>query len=168
MRVRGPHVTTGYYWRPDLTATAFDEDGRLRTGDLVRPVDARAPQRGLEYAGRLDRRFRLSGGTWVRAEELQAAFLAECSDAADVLVTGQGGEEVGLLVFPTADATLLDRDILRAQIADAMRRVGAGGVASASPRRALIVDAPPARHPRAAAYVARLHASEPDDEVILL
>ena len=168
MRVRGPQVTTGYYWRPDLTATAFDDDGQLRTGDVVRPVDARAPDRGLEYVARLDRRFKLSGGTWVRAAELQAAFLAECSDAADVLVTGQGGDDVGLLVYPTTDAALLDRDVLRAQIADAMRRVGAGGAASASPRRALIVDAPPARHPRLAAYVARLHASEPDAEVILL
>jgi feruloyl-CoA synthase len=168
MRVRGAQVTTGYYWRPDLTATVFDDDGSLRTADLVRPVDARAPQRGLEYVARLDRRFKLSSGAWVRAAELQAAFLAECSDAADVLVTGQGGEQVGLLVYPTADAALLDRDVLRAQIGDAMRRVATGADAFGSPRRALIVDAPPARHPRVAAYVARLQASEPDAEVIVL
>jgi feruloyl-CoA synthase len=168
MRVRGPQVTTGYYWRPDLTAAVFDEDGSLRTGDIVRPVDARAPERGLEYVARLDHRFKLSSGTWVRAAELQAAFLAECSDAADVLATGQGGDQVGLLVYPTPDATLLDRDVLRGQIADAMRRVATGVGADGAPRRALIVDAPPARHPRAAVYVARLQASEPDAEVIVL
>jgi feruloyl-CoA synthase len=167
-RVRGPQVTTGYYWRPDLTAAAFDDEGFLRTGDLVRPVDARAPQRGLEYVARLDRRFKLSSGAWVRAAELQAAFLAECSDAADVLATGQGGDQVGLLVQLTADASLLDRDVLRAQIADAMRRVASRGYGVGTPRRALIVDAPPARHPRAASYTARLHASEPDAEVIVL
>jgi feruloyl-CoA synthase len=166
-RVRGPQVTTGYYWRPDLTAAAFDDEGYLRTGDLVRPVDARAPVRGLEYGGRLDQRLKLSSGAWVRAAELQAAFLAECNDAADVLVTGQGGDQVGLLVLPTDDALLLDRDVLRAQIADAMRRVAPGN-GSGAPRRALIVDALPAGHPRATAFVARLHASEPDAEVIVV
>lgn len=167
-RVRGPQLTNGYYWRPDLTADTFDDEGFLRTGDLVRPVDARAPQRGLEYAGRIDGRFKLSNGAWVRGPELRAAFLAECSDASDVLVTGQGAGEIGLLVQPAADAALLDRDLLRAQVVAAMRRVASGAATAGAPLRALILDRSAAREPRAAANVARLHASEPDADVIVL
>jgi feruloyl-CoA synthase len=38
VRVRGPHVTPGYYQRPDLTAAAFDEEGFYRIGDAVKRV----------------------------------------------------------------------------------------------------------------------------------
>ena len=180
-RVRGPQVTPGYYWRPDLTAAVFDEEGFYRTGDVVRPIDARKPERGIEHVARTDDCFKLSSGAWVRAADLSLAFLAECSDAADVLVTGDGRDEVGLLVWPTAAALLLDRDVLRAQIADAMRRVVADSAAE-RPRRALLVVEPPSaeeRMPhggllrravlaRRAAAVARLHASLPDAEVIVV
>ena len=180
-RVRGPQVTTGYWWRPDLTAMAFDDDGFYRIGDVVRPLDARAPQRGLEFVSRVDERFKLGSGTWVLAGELRERFLAECSDAADVLVTGDGGGEIGLLVWPAEDAALLDRDVLRAQIAAAMRRVATADGVSSRPRRALVVREPLSPNERnekgiiarrtvlakRAALVARLHASEPDAEVIV-
>jgi feruloyl-CoA synthase len=181
-RVRGAQVTTGYWWRPDLTAAAFDEEGFYRGGDVVRPIDARSPQRGIAFVSRLDERFKLSSGAWVRGGALREAFLAECSDVADAVVTGEGRDEVGLLVWPTADGLLLDRDVLRAQIADAMRRVHAGNGASGRPRRALIVDGPalPGEGAengslirstvltRRSAAVSRLHASEPDAEVIVI
>ncbi len=180
-RVRGPQVMQAYYWRPDQTAAAFDEDGYYRTGDLVRPIDARAPARGIELVARTDGRFKLSSGAWVRGAELRAAFLAECSDAADVLVSGEGRDEIGLLVRLTEDALRLDRDLLRAQIAAAMRRIAARDDLAAHPRRALIeanplhsgaheVQGTRVRHAivvARAAAVARLHASEPDAEVIL-
>jgi feruloyl-CoA synthase len=166
-RVRGAQVMNGYYWRPDLTAQAFDDEGFYRTGDLVQPVHARAPERGIEYVARLDGRFKLSTAAWVRGAELRAAFLAECSDAADVLVTGAGRDDVGVLVWPTPEGMLLDRDLLRAQIAAAMRRVArAMRGAPGAPRRALIVEEAPSDAARRA-LVARLHASEPDAEVIV-
>jgi feruloyl-CoA synthase len=181
-RVRGAQVTNGYWWRPDLTAAAFDDEGFYRVGDLVRPLDARVPERGLELVGRVDDRFKRSSGGWVRAGALRERFLAECSDAAEVLVTGDGGEEIGLLVWPADDAILLERDVLRAQIAAAMRRVAAGDPSSGSPRRALIAREPLGSHERdecgalarravlasRAALVGRLHASEPDAEVIVV
>lgn len=181
-RVRGPQVTNGYYWRPELTAAAFDADGFYRSGDLVRPLDARAPERGLALVARIDERFKLSSGTWVRAAELRDDFLAECSDVADAVVSGAGRADVGLLVWPTPDGLLLDRDLLRAQIADALRRVGRGRAAAERPCRALILDQRPAASERTengtlvaravlarhAAHVARLHASEPDADVIVV
>ena len=168
-RVRGEQVLRGYYWRPDLTAEAFDDEGFYRLGDVVRPLDARAPQRGLAFVSRLDDRFKLASGTWVLAGDLRAAFLAECSDAADVLVSGAGRDMVGLLVWPSAQGRLLDRDVLRAQIAAAMRRVGPPDGPAVQPRRALIVDGQRDDDERArVAALARLHASEPDADVIAL
>lgn len=166
-RVRGPQVTNGYWWRPDLAATAFDEEGFYRTGDLVRPIDVRAPQRGLEFAARTDARFKLSSGAWVRAAALRERFLAECSDVADVVVSGEGRDEIGLLAWPTAAGALLDRDLLRAQVAGAMRRTNAGRSSSVRARRALVLACAPAAHERAA-LAARLHASEPDADVLVV
>jgi feruloyl-CoA synthase len=168
-RVRGAQVMHGYFWRPDLTAQAFDDKGFYRMGDLVRPVDARAPERGLAFVSRLDERFKLASGVWVLAGELRSAFLAECSDAADVLVSGAGHDAVGLLVWPSAEGRLLDRDVLRAQVADAMRRLAAGAGPAVRPRRALIVDTNDGSDERArTAALKRVHASEPDAEVIVL
>ena len=168
-RVRGPQVMRGYYWRPDLTAAAFDDEGFYRMGDVVRLVDVRAPQRGLAHVSRIDERFKLASGAWVLAGELRAAFLAECRDAADVLVSGAGRDTVGLLVWPTAEGRLLDRDVLRAQVADAMRRIAAHDTPGIQPRRALIVLARRGTgHLASEAALARLHASEPDAEVIVL
>jgi feruloyl-CoA synthase len=168
-RVRGAQVLRGYFWRPELAADAFDDEGFYRMRDVVRPVDARAPERGLAFVSRLDERFKLASGVWVLAGELRAAFLAECSDVAGVLVSGGGHETVALLVWPTPDGRRLDRDVLRAQVADAMRRVVPHDGPAARPRRALIVDArTAAAEPERAAALARLHASEPDAEVIVI
>ena len=168
-RVRGPQVMRGYYWRPDLTAAAFDDEGFYRMGDVVRAVDARAPERGLAYESRIDERFKLASGAWVLAGELRAAFLAECRDVADVIVSGAGRDTLGLLVWPTAEGQRLDRDVLRAQVADAMRRIALPGGPAIRPRRALIVLAPRGADDSVrSAALARLHASEPDAEVIAL
>jgi feruloyl-CoA synthase len=164
--VRGPQVMNGYYWRPDLNAAAFDEDGFFRTGDVVRPVHARAPARGLAYVRRTDERFKVSSGSWARGAELRAAFLTECSDAAEVLVSGQGRDEIGVLVWPTEAARRLERDVLRAQIADALRRVSRGTGKAEALRRALIVETQLTTREQAAALT-RLHASLPDAEVIV-
>jgi feruloyl-CoA synthase len=138
-------------------------------GDIVRPVDARAPERGLAYVSRLDERFKLASGVWVLAGELRAAFLAECSDVADAVVSGEGRDIVALLVWPTAEGRLLDRDVLRAVVADAMRRLALAAGPAIRPRRALIVDARLRTDERArAAALTRLHASEPDAEVIVV
>ncbi|HEY0613602.1 MAG TPA: AMP-binding protein [Candidatus Elarobacter sp.] len=166
-RVRGAQVTSGYWWRPDLSAAAFDGEGFYRTGDIVRPIHARAPERGIALVSRLDGSFTLSSGVSVDGRALRARFLAECSDAADALVTGSGRDDVGLLVWPSADAMLLGSDLLRAQIAAAMRRLAATARPGDAPRRALIVeDARISGPAHAPALIARLHASEPDVEVI--
>ena len=67
LRIKGPHVMSGYYRADVLNAAAFDEEGYFRTGDAVRWVDPARPLEGLEFAGRLAEDFKLLSGTWVQA-----------------------------------------------------------------------------------------------------
>ena len=179
-RVRGPQVMPGYFARPDLTAAAFDEEGFYRIGDVVRPLAARAPQRGLAFVARVDDRFKLASGTWVRAAELREAFLAACGDAAEAFVTGEGAETVGVIVWLTPEAAARPPKTQRERIAAAMRGVAIGDGSAGRPRRAVIAGDPPHVHERTekgtlvrrtvltqrAALVARLHAPVPDAGVI--
>jgi len=179
-RVRGPQVTSGYWWRADLAASAFDEEGYYRTGDLVRPLDPRAPQDGLQLAGRADDRFKLASGTWVRAAEIRDRFLKACPDAADAIVTGDGREWVGMLVWPREGAAPDDRT-LRTAVEDAALTLSRAEPAFPRIARILVVSAPLAADERnadgspdrtrvvdrRARSLARLYASEPDADVIV-
>ena len=51
IRARGPMVTPGYFGRPDLTTTAFDEQGFYRSGDAVVAGRSRRPQRRAGVPG---------------------------------------------------------------------------------------------------------------------
>ncbi len=67
LRIKGPHIMSGYYKAPALNAEAFDEEGYFKTGDAVRWVDPERPIEGLEFAGRIAEDFKLLSGTWVQA-----------------------------------------------------------------------------------------------------
>ena len=58
------------------------------------------PALGLRFDGRLSEDFKLSTGTWVNVGALRAAFLAEAGMAVhDVVICGEGRDDVGALVF---------------------------------------------------------------------
>jgi len=104
-RVRGPHVTPGYWKQPQLTAESFDEEGFFRTGDAMRFVDVDRPERGLFFDGRLGENFKLSTGTWVHVCVLRLKALAALAAVAqDLVVTGHDRHEIGLLVIPNLSA----------------------------------------------------------------
>jgi feruloyl-CoA synthase len=105
IRVRGPHVTPGYYRRPDLTAAAFDEEGFYRTGDAVRLADPAAPERGLVFDGRIAEDFKLDTGTWVHVGALRVAVLSACAPyLQDVVIAGHDRPEIGVLGWLTPEA----------------------------------------------------------------
>ncbi|MFN8058586.1 MAG: feruloyl-CoA synthase [Vicinamibacterales bacterium] len=100
LRVRGPHVTPGYYRQPALTRDAFDEDGFYRTGDAGRFVDPDAPGRGLVFDGRTAEDFKLATGTWVHVGALRVAILSACAPfLQDAVVCGHDRAEIGLLAW---------------------------------------------------------------------
>jgi len=99
-RVKGPHITPGYWRQAELTAQAFDEEGYYRLGDTFAFPDG-DPAKGLLFRGRLAEDFKLSTGTWVHVGPLRAKFIAHFAPwVRDVVIAGEGRNELAALVFP--------------------------------------------------------------------
>jgi feruloyl-CoA synthase len=158
VRVRGPNVTPGYWKAPELTAQAFDEEGFYRIGDAVTFCDAGQPERGMFFDGRVAEDFKLSSGTWVSVGTLRVAGIAALAPLAqDIVVSGHGGDEVHILVFPNFAAcrakaglpddasveAVLDSTAVRAAIAQGLAKLKAqGGGTSGFATRALMLAEP--------------------------
>src|ERR1700687_5042208 len=50
VRARGPNVTPGYWRQPELTASAFDDEGFYKFGDAIKPVDPSDFHAGFDFA----------------------------------------------------------------------------------------------------------------------
>lgn len=100
VRVKGPHVTPGYWGSRELTADAFDEEGYYKIGDAVRFADSRDPAKGLVYDGRIAEDFKLSSGSWVRVGTLRIGVLAAASPVLqDAVVAGEGHDFVSIMAW---------------------------------------------------------------------
>ena len=145
MRVRGVSVFPGYRDAPQLTAQAFDAEGYYCIGDAGLLADDAAPERGVVFDGRVAEDFKLSTGTWVSVGTLRIRVVSALAPLAqDVVVTGHDSAEVGVLIFPTAQAAALPATELAARIAGvllALQREGGGS--SRVPARALVLREPP-------------------------
>ncbi len=144
-RLRGPHITPGYWREPALTQSAFDEEGFYKIGDAGKLVDDNDPAQGVAFDGRVAEDFKLSSGTWVSVGTLRPKIVsAMAPHVADVVITGHDKVEMGLLVFPTPQAKALGKEALRTHVLEAMQRIAAeGGGSSQCPAVALIQDSPP-------------------------
>jgi feruloyl-CoA synthase len=158
MRVRGAHVTPGYYRRPDLTEKAFDEEGFFKLGDAVAFIDPARPERGLRFDGRVSENFKLLSGTWVQVGDLRLSTISAAAPAIqDAVVTGHDREEVGLLIFPNLegcrkicnapDASLAEIAVRPELNAHLVKTLGAFNVAnpgsSRQITRVLVMTTPP-------------------------
>ncbi len=105
MRVKGPHVTPGYWRQPELTSRAFDEEGYYRLGDAFAFED-NEPRSGLLFAGRIAEDFKLTTGTWVQVGALRARLIEHFAPLVrDVVIAGEGRNEVGALLFLAGNAS---------------------------------------------------------------
>ncbi len=103
MRLKGPHITPGYWRQPELTAAAFDEEGYYRLGDSFVFSNETKPEEGLLFRGRISEDFKLSTGTWVHVGPLRAKFIEHFAPLVrDVVIAGEGRNELAALVFPAA------------------------------------------------------------------
>ncbi|HEY6512044.1 MAG TPA: feruloyl-CoA synthase [Burkholderiaceae bacterium] len=145
MRVRGPTVFPGYRDAPELTRTAFDEDGYYLIGDAGKLVDEADPSAGVSFDGRVAEDFKLMSGTWVSVGTLRLRAISALSPlAADVVVAGHDREEVGLLVFPSSAALSMTPDEQARRLREGLLAMRAsGGGSSQTPTRALLLNEPP-------------------------
>jgi len=112
VRVRGDIVFSGYYRRPDLSRSVFDEESFYRIGDAVRFIDPAEPARGLQFAGRLAEDFKLQTGTWVHGTTLRLELLNACGPIVqDLVIAGEDREYLGLMLW-------LDIEACRALLGD--------------------------------------------------
>ena len=158
LRVKGPHVTPGYWRMPKETADAFDAEGFYRLGDAVRLLDPADPARGMVFDGRISEDFKLASGTWVSTGPLRASLLAALAPVAqDVVIAGLNRDYVGILIVPdlracakvaglaadTGPEVMLNAPEIRKHVVDALRRHAAknpGG--STHAKRAIVLTEP--------------------------
>jgi feruloyl-CoA synthase len=104
-RLRGPHITPGYWRQDHLTKDAFDEEGYYRIGDALKFADPDDPQKGLLFDGRIAEDFKLSTGTWVSVGPLRAHFIDHFTPyVRDVVFTAPDRDFIGALIFPDLEA----------------------------------------------------------------
>src|SRR3974390_1972018 len=139
-RLRGPHVTPGYWRQDELTRAAFDEEGYYRLGDALKFVDPNNPNIGLLFDGRLAEDFKLSTCTWVSVDSLRARLIAHFAPhIRDVVFAGPDRDDIVALIFPDIEAcrklaglpaeaspaTIVDAPSLRASFAERLARLAA-------------------------------------------
>lgn len=145
VRVRGPHVTPGYWKREDLTQAAFDEEGFYRTGDAVKLCDPEEPARGIVFDGRVTEDFKLTTATWVHVGTVRVKLIAAGNPVIqDAVITGHARSEVGALIFLTPVGQSMEPGAVREKIVEAMRVMAAeSGGSSTHPVRAMVMQEPP-------------------------
>jgi feruloyl-CoA synthase len=145
MRARGPSIFPGYYNAPEQTKECFDEDGYFCVGDAGRLLDPERPELGIAFDSRIPEDFKLTNATWVSVSRLRVAVISALAPwVQDVVVTGEGRNEIGLLIFPSTAAKKLPAGELAGRLREsmlAMRATGRG--TSQTPMRAMVLDEPP-------------------------
>jgi feruloyl-CoA synthase len=127
-RLRGPHITPGYWRQDHHTRDAFDAEGFYKIGDALKFADPDDAGKGLLFDGRIAEDFKLNTGTWVSVGPLRARFVDHFAPyVRDVVLAGADRDYVAALVFPDIEAC----------------RTLAGLGAEATP--AAVIDAPPVR-----------------------
>jgi len=159
-RLRGPHITPGYWRQGNLTREAFDEEGYYKIGDALKFVDPDDPGKGLLFDGRIAEDYKLSTGTWVSVGPLRARFLDHFAPyVRDVVFAGPDRDDIVALVFPdieacrklsaglAADATpavVLDNAQVRAKLAKLLNKLAAASPGSSTRvMRAILMAEPP-------------------------
>ncbi len=185
IRVSGPSVTAGYLHDPERSASVFDDEGFLITGDAVKLADPTNPNAGLLFDGRVGEDFKLTTGTWVNVGLLRPQIVSATAPLVlDCVVTGHGRDQLGLLVWLAPGQA--DSPETRQQLASLLTDHNAanGNTSSTRIRRVVILDSPPsidAGETTDKGYVnqrrtllersgdvERLESEQPDDGVLIV
>jgi feruloyl-CoA synthase len=159
-RLRGPHITPGYWRQDHLTREAFDQEGFYKLGDALKFVDPNDPGKGLLFDGRIAEDYKLSTGTWVSVGPLRARFIDLFAPyVRDVVFAGPDRDDIVALMIPDIEAcrklapglapdasaaAVLDDARLRAKFADLLNKLAAASPGSSTRvMRAILMAEPP-------------------------
>ena len=158
-RLRGPHITPGYWRDEHLTRAAFDEEGYYKIGDALKFVDPDEPAKGLLFDGRIAEDYKLATGTWVSVGPMRARFIDFFAPyVRDVVLAGPDRDDIAVLIFPDieacrklaalpADATpaeIVEAPAVRAKFAELLTKLAAISTGSSTRiQRAILMAEPP-------------------------
>jgi feruloyl-CoA synthase len=158
-RLRGPHITPGYWRQDHLTREAFDAEGFYKIGDALTFVDPDDPGKGLLFDGRIAEDFKLSTGTWVSVGPLRARFVDYFTPyVRDAVFAGADRDDIAALVFPDIEAcrklaglgpdaspsAIVEAPTVRAKFAELITKVAAASPGSSTRvERAIVMAEPP-------------------------
>ena len=96
------------------------------------------------FDGRIGENFKLATGTWVNVAGLRDRLLTAAKGAlADVVIAGEGQDEIGALLFPDMSRSG-DPARLRGEVEAALTEISAQATGSSTfVARALLMDTPP-------------------------
>ena len=75
MRLKGPHITPGYWKDKVNTKKSFDNEGYFKIGDALKFKDKLNPEKGFYFDGRIAENFKLNTGTWVSVGNVRSKLL---------------------------------------------------------------------------------------------
>ena len=138
--LKSTDLIPGYYKRPDVTASVFDEDGFYRTGDIVAEL---GPDH-LQYLDRRNNVLKLAQGEFVTVSKLEAAY-GTSPLIRQIYVYGNSSRSYLLAVIvPTTEALAFDTAQLRPALADALQAVAReSGLQSYEVPRDFLVETEP-------------------------
>jgi feruloyl-CoA synthase len=159
-RMKGPSMTPGYWRQPELTATLYDEEGYLKTGDAVTLLDPNDAAKGIVFDGRIAEDFKLLTGTWVSVGPLKTRIVLHFAPyVRDLVMTGADRDELGALFFadgaacralcpdlPTSapEIEVLRHPAVRSRFADLLTELAKEATGSATRVvRGMILEEPP-------------------------
>jgi feruloyl-CoA synthase len=144
-RLKGPHITPGYWRQGDLTDDVFDEDGFYKLGDALKFADPDDPGKGLLFDGRLAEDFKLSSGTWVSVGPLRARFIDHFAPyVRDVVIAGADRDDITVLIFPELEACKALGDTMLAEFGKRLAALAKDSPGSSTRVcRALLLEQPP-------------------------
>jgi acyl-CoA synthetase (AMP-forming)/AMP-acid ligase II len=107
--IKGPHIMTGYWNRPEATAEAITEDGWLKTGDI-----AIMDPEGFVYIQDRLKDMIISGGENVYPAEIENVIMAMdgITEAAVIGVPSEKWGESPLAIVVKSDEAITGKDIL--------------------------------------------------------
>ncbi|MWA04856.1 AMP-binding protein [Actinomadura sp. LD22] len=118
--VKTENIFPGYYRRPELTASVFDEDGFYRTGDIMAQVGVDE----LVYVDRRNNVQKLSQGEFVAISKVEGVFSADPA-IRQCYVYGNSARPYLLAVIVPSEMALREAggtEALRTSLAEALQR----------------------------------------------
>ena len=118
LRVKSPCLMKGYYKEPEMTATMFDEEGYLKTGDTGE-IDSEGY---LTIIGRVKDQFKTDKGKYISPAPIELK-MAQNADIEQVCVVGMGVPQPIALTVLTAGARQKSRDELIHSVDTTMKEI---------------------------------------------